>query len=60
MTRQEANLDILYILKEYVEQYPDWRFEQILCNLGIESVFYKESTETLEEMKLNHSIIIYE
>ena len=40
---QTANSDqnraILKILSNYVEKYPDIRFGQMLCNLGIGPVF---------------------
>jgi len=35
MTRQEANIKICKILKDYCEQNPDVRFTQALFNLGI-------------------------
>lgn len=35
MTRKEANLKIMKILKDYIEERPDLRFTQILYNLGI-------------------------
>jgi hypothetical protein len=34
MTRQEANLEILALIKETVDKYPDLRFSQILDSLG--------------------------
>lgn len=39
--RQKANMEILRILKEYLENYPDMRFGQALMNLDI--LHYKNS-----------------
>lgn len=33
--RQEANRQILAVLANYIESYPDIRFSQALSNLGI-------------------------
>ena len=44
--RQVYNRAILKILSNYVEKYPDIRFGQMLCNLGIGPVFNEESRET--------------
>jgi hypothetical protein len=35
MTREEANIKIVEILKELVHAYPDQRFGQLLLNLGV-------------------------
>lgn len=59
MTRLEANLKILDILKEYAKSAPDQRFHQILQNIGLEDGpcddchdrFFEESTETLTKLK---------
>jgi len=52
MTRQEANRKILEKIALIVEQEPDWRFHQILQNIGVEDrsrdQWYDESVETLE------------
>lgn len=52
MTRQEANRKILEIIAEVVEAEPDWRFHQILQNIGAEDRYrdqwFDESAETLE------------
>ena len=52
MTRIEANREILKRISEIVERFPDWRFHQILQNMGIENVgadkFYEESVDTLD------------
>lgn len=58
------NLEILRMLKEYLEIYPDVRFSQALNNLGIvkskegigggiyiEDTFYEESKDTLTRIK---------
>lgn len=64
MNRQKANRKILSLLSAAVEQYPDWRFHQILRNLGITlrdetktgrellylDQFFEESDDTLERM----------
>lgn len=55
MTRLDANRKILELLKEAVEACPDWRFHQILQNIGVEQPaidqWYEESDETLCNMK---------
>ena len=52
MTRQEANRKILELVGKAIEEFPDWRFHQILQNIGIEKPgqdqWYEESTETLK------------
>jgi hypothetical protein len=35
MTRLEANREIIRLLTEYMEKYPDMRFSQLLYNLDI-------------------------
>jgi len=52
MRRQEANLEILELLKAYVENN-DWtRFGQLMSNLNLSGdQFYEESTETLKRLK---------
>lgn len=61
MTRQETNKEILKILEDYINKYPDWRFGQILVNSNVVTVihtskgtvcddpFYEESKVTLEK-----------
>lgn len=58
MTRYQANKAILALLTTFVEEYPDWRFGQILVNSNVlshsngetcEDPFYEESIETLEK-----------
>ena len=51
-TRQEYNYKCLDILKEMVENYPDWRFMQILSNTGIDEInFYEESVDTFNKIR---------
>ena len=50
--RQEYNYKCLDILKEMIENYPDWRFTQIIFNIGLaEDRFYEESIDTFEKIK---------
>lgn len=53
--RQEANMQILELVKEAIEEHPDWRFHQILQNIGVEQPaidqWYEESDETLCNIK---------
>lgn len=44
--RQLYNRAILKLLSYYVEKYPDIRFGQMLCNLGVNPHFDQESRET--------------
>ena len=50
------NRFILTHLTKLVEEYPDWRFHQLLQNAGVsrpgEDQFYEESKTTLENMKM--------
>ena len=50
------NRFILARLAELVEEYPDWRFHQLLQNVGVsrpgEDQFYEESKTTFENMKM--------
>lgn len=51
-TRQEYNYKCLDILREMVENYPDWRFMQILSNTGIDEInFYEESIDTFNKIR---------
>lgn len=57
VNRQENNRKLIKILSELVENYPDWRFGQLLFNAGyidrkknsldIQDPFYEESKDTL-------------
>lgn len=57
MNRQEANREILRILSNWIEQYPDLRFTQILlATKAYEgSDFYIEPTGVLERMQKGDS-----
>lgn len=52
MTRQEANRKILELLSKEVEAKPDFRFNQILINLGMTQTqsgsYYQQTYETLD------------
>ncbi len=57
-SRYDANLQIVLILNDLVAKYPDWRFQQILQNVGISSkegkdLFYEESITTLNRLREN-------
>lgn len=46
--RKEYNLKCLEKLRELIEKYPDWRFTQIIFNVGLaEDRFFEEPDETL-------------
>jgi hypothetical protein len=51
-SRQVNNRKILSIISNIIEQYPDWRFQQILTNLNLVTVgrdrFYEEPDDTLK------------
>lgn len=54
--RQLYNRQLLHTISYFVENCPDWRFHQILQNIGITTrdggdMFYEESFETLERLK---------
>ena len=47
--RQKYNKEILEALQEIVEAVPNWRFQQIIQNIGISDgtdKFYEESNKT--------------
>ena len=60
MTRQVANRMIVEAIKDAIELYPDWRFHQILQNMGIEQPaidqWFEESDETLNNIKEGSNI----
>ena len=67
MNRQEENRKILKKLSEIVENFTDWRFQQILWNLGIISRdenmnivdrYYEESSETFKIVDGNVEYIL--
>lgn len=54
--RQKYNKELLERIKLYVEMYPDWRFHQILQNIGIcmrvqGDMFFEESYETARRVR---------
>ena len=52
-TRKAANRVILLIIDYVIELCPDWRFNQLLLNIGAtkpEDLFYEESKATLERV----------
>lgn len=56
MSRLEANRKIVQTLSAVVESCPDWRFQQILQNIGVSSRdgrdrWYEESEETLQNIE---------
>lgn len=57
MTRQQANEQILGRIREAVAMFPDWRFHQILQNIGVElpgmDQWYEESVDTLKNTNTN-------
>ena len=57
MNRQEANKRILELIGKTVEEFPDWRFHQILQNIGVEQPaidqWYEESIDTLKNININ-------
>ena len=57
MTRQEANKKILEKIARCIEQFPDWRFHQILQNTCCSQVdcdqWYEEPEDTLARMEKN-------
>ena len=55
-TRKDANTVIAMILMDLVGSFPDWRFQQLLTNIGIatpDDLFYEESIKTLEVLMSN-------
>lgn len=56
MTRQKANKEIIKLLDNIIDEVPDWRFGQILYNLGLVTnnegevidPFYIESEKSLK------------
>ena len=60
MTRLEANRLIIEHIKATVEDCPDWRFHQILQNIGVEEPgvdqWYEESNETLRNINKGATI----
>lgn len=59
MTRQEANNAIMSILQSTINDYPDWRFGQILSNLGI-ATHRAHTTITDEDEETDYQDIFFE
>lgn len=57
MTRQQANERILEGIRDAVKAFPDWRFHQILQNIGVEQPaidqWYEESEDTLKNINIS-------
>jgi hypothetical protein len=50
-SRQQYNYKCLEKIKEIIERYPDWRFCQILSNIGLDQDrFYEESVDTFNRI----------
>ena len=50
-TRKDANIVITMILADLVNYFPDWRYQQLLTNVGLatpDDLFYEESIKTLD------------
>lgn len=62
-SRLEANRAIARKITEAVEKFPDWRFHQIMQNLGLElgtpdwDPFYEESGKTLAELEKTSAVL---
>lgn len=58
-SRKKANLAILKILTKMANEFPDWRFHQLLMNLNIEDSndrFSEESSITLTKL-IRHQLV---
>ena len=57
MTRLEANKKIIEAVSKAVEMFPDWRFHQILQNIGCVVLdvdqWHEEPEDTLERISSN-------
>ena len=62
-SRIEANRAVVAKIAEAVEKFPDWRFHQIMQNLGLElgtpdwDPFYEESGRTLAELEKTSAVL---
>jgi len=60
MTRQQANEQIMECIREAINAFPDWRFHQILQNIGVEQPaidqWYEESVDTLKNINTNRKV----
>ena len=61
MTRQEANLELLKYIKNYIAIAPDLRFGQILVNIGIttEITVFDEWDDVLETEPIVYNNVGY-
>ena len=55
--RQKYNKEIIKIIEILIEKYPDIRFNQLLCNLGLNNGdrYDEEPVKTLEYINKNLS-----
>lgn len=71
MTRYEANNEILDLLQNYCQAYPDQRFGQVLTNLDIathlnfgegkmKDIFFEESEYLLTRIKNQYAYLVEE
>lgn len=61
MSQQPANRKLISLLSDMVEQFPDWRFHQILSNVQVNlpdttefkclDLFYEDSEDTLKRVE---------
>lgn len=61
-TRKAFNRVILLIINNVIEFCPDWRFNQLLLNIGAtkpEDLFYEESKATLERILQDNLVSQY-
>ena len=62
-TRKAFNRVILLIIDNVIELCPDWRFNQLLLNIGAttkpEDLFYEESKATLERILQDNLVSQY-
>lgn len=59
-TRQQYNKVIAVILTTIIDKYPDWRFHQILTNIGLastEDLWNEESRKTLDILLTNEVVM---
>ena len=55
--RYENNLKCLDVIKKFIDKYPDWRFMQILFNIGLcEDRFYEEPDKTLNILEAQYDM----
>lgn len=65
-SRIECNRAIAKKIAEAVEKFPDWRFHQLMQNLGLElgtpdwDLFHEESTATLAQLEKTAAVLFGE